>query len=88
MISNYPPPTHLGRSNGSLHKTPNKIIVLVLLLLCMQPAFGQINATFVGQAPTCPQGNDGSLCFPSTKGGIPPVSYKQTKLPTNLRDLK
>lgn len=34
----------------------------------------QIVANFVGQAPTCPQGSDGSLCCTSVTGGIPPYT--------------
>jgi hypothetical protein len=41
-------------------------------------AHAQINATFVGQAPTCPQGSDGILCCTNITGGIPPYSCSIT----------
>jgi hypothetical protein len=40
----------------------------------MNHVIGQITATFVGQAPTCPQDSDGSLCCTSITGGIPPYN--------------
>jgi hypothetical protein len=42
-----------------------KLLIIGLSLMSMNPARSQINATFVGQSPTCPQGNDGSLCCTS-----------------------
>ncbi len=44
----------------------------------MNVVLGQIDATFDGQSPTCPQGSDGSLCLTSITGGIPPYNFAIT----------
>jgi hypothetical protein len=72
MIKIYLHHTPLSPSKSRIASHIFTIFITGLSMFLMNDARGQINATFVGQAPTCPQGSDGNLCCINITGGTPP----------------